>query len=200
MLSMLSSLGVSGCTGAMLSDAVRLERRGEYKEGIDQVMLTVDGKKLAVIAPTYHYILDVQPEFSDLLRSPLHRKLSARFSTFDIHPGGIASGTVWLTLNDPDDQEYAKALSLGFKGPKTEASKRYKISGERYLARDFKLPANLTPLNESYEITVVEWSRGAKQAKILLTPLTVAADGVILLAAIPLGLLWYFSGAKMSLM
>ncbi|PLP99292.1 hypothetical protein [Cupriavidus pauculus] len=186
-LSMLPLFGASGCvTHKLVSDATSLERKGKYEEVIDQVMMTADGTKLVVIAPKHHCIFDVKPQFAELLHSPLHQKLTAHLSTFRVEPGGVVSGAIGLTLSDLDDAEYASARAFGLYGSRTNMRGSYDLRGERYSAGGFRMPGSMKPLNRSYEVTVEECSRRAKPAMVLLTPLTEAVDGVLVLAAIPL--------------
>jgi len=200
MLSVLPLLGASGCATKALLETARSPDTYEYKEVIDQVMMTEDGRKLVVIGPKFHYIFDVKPQFSKILRSPLQEKLTAGISDFFVREDASVSGNVVLTLKDANDEEFAQAESLGFTGSKTEARLRYDLRGKRYSASGFDMPAGLKQLNRSYEVSVVEWHKGLKQAMVLLTPLTVAADGVIVLAAIPLLSIWLLSAGSVRIM
>ncbi|MFB9160300.1 hypothetical protein ACFFT9_21885, partial [Chromobacterium violaceum] len=66
-------------------------------------------------------------------------------------------------------------------------TKVYKVRGTRYLAKGFELPASVSKFNHDYEIIVREsHSPGVKRAMVLLTPVTLAMDGVLVLGGIVL--------------
>lgn len=61
------------------------------------------------------------------------------------------------------------------------------MQGARYSAANFSMPAGTKPLNKPYRVEVREaLPNGAREALVGMTPLTVAADGALILLAIPL--------------
>ncbi|CAG9183812.1 hypothetical protein LMG23992_05091 [Cupriavidus laharis] len=186
-LSAVALLSTSGCaTQALMKEANKQEYR-EYQETISQVLLTADGKKLVILGPTYHYIFDTPDGFAALLDSPLHPRLAATFSLFRVNVDADVEGRFGLVLNNPSDDERQAASDLGFKGPQTGVKRYFDLRGKRYAAGNFSMPASAKTLNQSYRIDVREaLPKGGRQALVLMTPVTMAVDGVLVILSIPL--------------
>ena len=97
-----------------------------------------------------------------------------------------------FTLSLPADassEDQRLAQSYGFSknasGPMTQS---FLLSGKRYSAKGFTMPSALAKkFNQTYSVQIrEEVPTGGKAALVLLTPLTVAADGVLTLLSIPL--------------
>ncbi|RZT42101.1 hypothetical protein [Cupriavidus agavae] len=167
-LLLVSLLGTSGCVTRGMYEADNYPDYELYTETVSQILMSQDGKKLVVVAPLYHYIFDAPPGLVDLLNSPLREKLSANFSVFTVTRENAVSGNV-------------EVKGTGAKQPALT------LHGTRYRAGTKALPLQAEALNQTYAVTVREETPSAPlPLKILATPLTVAADGVIVLLAIPL--------------
>lgn len=186
-LPIIALLGTSGCaTKALMEQANKSEYR-QYEETVSQVLVTADGKKLAVLSSTYHYIFDAPEGFAELLDSRIHQKLSAKFGLFQVNASGDVEGLLTLVLSNPSDDERIASSAFGFTGSSTTIRRAIQMRGKRYSAGDFSMPASLKSLNQSYNVQVrEELPKGGRQALVLMTPLTMAVDGVLVLFAIPL--------------
>jgi hypothetical protein len=179
----LSSVGaVSGCV------TTSLFKPHEYEERISSILITADGKKLIVITKKYHYIFDAPTIVVNTIKSTFHSYVRADFSHFRVDSSGKIKGDVKLSINsNAPESEIEKAVSLGYKNSKYFNSVECEITGIRYDSNGIEPMAENQKLNKEYIIVVTaEQSYGEKAAKSLLTPITITADGVLVLAAIPL--------------
>jgi len=61
------------------------------------------------------------------------------------------------------------------------------MQGVRYRSGGLQIPADATRLNNTYDIHVIQsTSKAANTAKILLSPITLAADGVLIIGFVAL--------------
>lgn len=186
----LSISGLSGCitTSALFSEVEKKEYK-EYSESVSRILSTPDGKKIVVIGKDYHYIFDVSSKLIALMNSPLHPYLSAEMKGFDVSLDSKVRGTFILYLAEGASEDNKKlAESFGFTPEKPSPYLQFWISGMRYSAGKINVPpAQAVELNREYQVDVTEERPiGGKAVLLLATPLTVAADGVLLLLAIPL--------------
>ena len=165
----------------------------EHTETIDRVLLSEDGKKLVFIGPTHHYIFDAPEPLKEFLNSPLGITKDMDIDSFQADASD-ASATIKFSLatvayDENAVKELAKAAKKwGFYHIVADYYRcEFSLTGTRYSAKNFNIPASTgtmlhitrMPLNK---IIVSETMPiGEKAALMLLTPLTVAADGVIFL-------------------
>ena len=179
-----------GCiTAAVMSGG----DRETYSESVDSVLLSADGKTLAVIGKEHHYLFDAPDILRLLLQSELRDVVQANFRTFMVDAKQHISGTYFLQLGkDATQKQKEKALAAGFKAsPSGMLSYNGSLSGTRYAANGIQATTASQKLRKTYTITIsAEKSAGSKAAstagKLLLTPITLAADGVLILVAVPL--------------
>lgn len=161
----------------------------EYVEPISAVLLTADGRQLAVLSENYHYIFDAPETVTSTLRSEFRQYVEATFQTFFVDASGRVSGEYELRISRsaPDNQK-TSAIAAGFKATsRGDAVFSGELSGTRYSANGIQPTSTTQRLNKEYKIYVhAPQSTGEKAAKMLLTPITVAVDGVLVIAAIPL--------------
>lgn len=179
-----------GCiTAAVMSGG----DRETYTESVDSVLVSADGKTLAILGKEYHYLFEAPETLKLLLQSDLRDVVQASFHTFSVDASQRISGTYFLNLGKnvtPEQKE--KALAAGFKAsPSGALGYNGSLSGTRYAANGVQATAASQKLRKTYTISIsAEKSAGAKAAttagKLLLTPITLAADGVLIIAAIPL--------------
>lgn len=180
-----------GCiTAAVMSGG----DRETYTETVDSVLVSADGKTLAVLGKDYHYLFDAPPAIKLLLQSDLRDVVDASFHAFSVDASQRIGGGYTLRLGksaSPEQQD--KALAAGFKAQPSSGTLTYNgsLSGTRYAANGIQATATSQKLRKTYTINIsAEKSAGAKAAstagKVLLTPITLAADGVLILVAVPL--------------
>jgi len=186
--------GAMGAAGLLTGCVTRaLFQNREYREDISSVLISQDGKKLVVIGKRYHYIFDAPRAIVQTLRASFHPFVSGAFGKFYVDSGGQTSGRYRLVLSSSAlEKDRADALAAGYKA--MEGSSHLSFDGElrgvRYSAGDVRLPATAEKLNKTYRVIIsAEYSTVQKAARSLLTPVTVAMDGVLLITGVPLVLI-----------
>ena len=176
-----------------------------YSEKVSSVLLSADGKTLAVIGKEFHYLFDAPEPLKAVLQPELRGIVDASFNSFKVEGNQRIAGTYFLRIGkNASAEQKEKALAAGFKAsPSGELHFNGSLSGTRYAANGIEATAASQKLNKEYTITVmVEKSAGSKAAsttgKILLTPITLAADGVLIIAAVPLLLILMIGSAASS--
>jgi hypothetical protein len=177
-----------------------------YKEHISSILISADKKYFVILTPNWHYVFDAPPGIVESLTAPFHKDISADFSTLVIDEYGNAY--IYYTLIIPElkiQSNKNKLIEIGYKeklvGKKVDMyayKAKYgdlyltgKMRGTRYSSNHFVIPAEMILLNRAYEIEVsYPQSTLEKVEKLPLTPITLAADGVILIGMVPLALVW----------
>lgn len=177
---------LSGClplTEKLLKDSPGTTERPTYTETVSTFLITSDGKKLVVLGDGYHYVFNAPPSLIQTLQASFRPLISANLSGFSLTDNEV-SGQYELTL-DPkaSDEHRAAARKIGFE-MSTDGSMvlRDTLNGTRYNAQHFNSVAIKNRFNKTYRVEVSESTAGGGPgAKILLTPVTLAADGVLVL-------------------
>ena len=175
--------GFSGCTEMLFKD-------GEYRETIDRFLVTEDGKKLVVLGKQYHYILDMPAHLDVVLAAPYRKWVTASLYGF-VAKGDKITGDFDLHIRDARKRmtadDYQRALADGFTERDAQLVLRGSVSGTRYTTDGFKLDQNSSTFNKPYEISVTDAITPAGTAvRLLATPVTLAADGVLVIGAVVL--------------
>jgi len=181
----------TGCVTAALMSGN--DERETYTETVSSVLISADGKTLAVLGQDFHYLFEAPDIVKTTLQSDLRNVVEASFNAFLVDASQHITGNYSLRIDksaSPEQRE--KALSAGFKAlPSGELSATGILSGTRYKANGVQATDPSQKLRKEYKISIsAEKSAGAKAAKtagkLLLTPITLAADSILILAAIPL--------------
>ncbi|KIG10976.1 5-formyltetrahydrofolate cyclo-ligase [Caballeronia concitans] len=180
---------LSGCITESLRDEIREGDYRTYTESIDSVLISADGAKLVFLGAKYHYIFDAPAHFAELLDSPLDAKVKVDIRRFNADEHGSVSGTIEMELNDATADEMALAAQLGFRSDgRSSAYRSIYLTGTRYSAKGFdasKVDRKL--LRKTYAVEINEPNPlNGRKVLYLLTPVTVAADGALLLLGSPL--------------
>ncbi len=162
-----------------------------FVEEINSFLITQDGKNLIVVGQQHHYIFTPSDTLKFILTAPEKKYVKASFNTFSISSDQSVYGSYTLTVDAKQGlpAETGKLLiAKGFTNNPTQKNLTYhgSVQGTRYLADKFQLPATLQ-LNQKYTINMREsyTSASATMERILLTPLAIAADGLLILGGIP---------------
>jgi len=192
----------SGClTAAMMSGG----DRENYYEKVGSVLISADGKTLAVIGKEHHYLFDAPEAIKAVLDPDLSKVVNVNFQTFSVDSTQRITGGYTLNIvktATPEQKE--KAIAAGFKAlPAGNLNFTGKLSGTRYSANGIQAENATQKLRQEYTINVsVEKSAGAKAVstagKLLVTPVTLAADGVLILVAVPFLLIYALGSAGSS--
>ena len=167
-----------------------LFKDGEYRETIDRFLVTEDGKKLVVLGKQYHYILDMPAHLEAVLAAPYRKWVTASLYGF-VAKGDKINGEFDLHIRDARKRmtadDYQRALADGFTERAAKLVLLGSVSGTRYTTDGFKLDQNSSTFNEPYEISVTDAiTPVGKAARLLVTPVTLAADGALVIGAVVL--------------
>jgi len=175
---------LSGCVTKLFDDKY-------YFEAVSSILISQDHKKIVVIGKEYHYIFDAPDVLVSTLSSSYHKYMKGYLDQFRVDKSEAISGQYLLTLGkEATEQEKAEAITLGFVKSGGELIFSGNLNGIRYSSGGIQANVETQRLNKTYKVFVsVEPSSGKKAAKLLLTPVAVAATGALLIVGIPVGLL-----------
>ncbi|MDD4949952.1 hypothetical protein [Sulfuricurvum sp.] len=187
------SFMLTGCMTTKLWQDDKGITSSKYQDTITAFMMTEDGKNIIFASSQYHYIMKSDAALVFLLSHkseiPVHYQFSkdsysvftnnqiqavfsASFNSNDIAPS---------LLQDFNDHRYGRTNTKT-----NQVDIDFHLSGNRYQS-DPKINALMTSLQQPIEFTFTEFhprSSGEKIAstlgKIAVTPITVAADGVLI--------------------
>lgn len=165
-----------------------------YVESVSSLLISSDDKNIVVITEKYHYVFDAPPEMVAALKAPFHPSIEGSLGTLVVKGSGAAFIRYELSLKDEaSPQAREQALAAGFKarGKGVDTlSIQGALHGTRYASGGLQLPAQ-SPLrlNRTYQISVdAELSPAEKYGRALLTPVTLTADGAMVLGAVAVGI------------
>jgi hypothetical protein len=152
-----------------------------YTETISAFMISADGKQLAIIGQKYHYLFPAPMQLVATLQSTIRPAVTAKIDTFTVSDTDGVRGSYTLDIGPTASAQIREqAQSLGFHPLGDRLSQGGHLEGRRYSAVGFPMSAAPQTFNHPYEVTLLEdQTTQEKDAKVLLTPLTIAADGVI---------------------
>lgn len=190
------ALLLSGCMTAMLwEDSPNSGiQTTTYSDTIESFMVTHDGSKMVFASQKYHYILESDPALVFLLS---HKdELAVRYAfpqgSYGVYNGAVNamfSATLNLVDIDPQLIHICNERHYGnFQGSQLLFS--FNLHGTRYQS-DPKINAQMTHLHTPITLEFRE-STGPSEAqknvktltKVALTPLTLAADGAIIILGV----------------
>ena len=180
-------MGAAGLLTGCLTNA--LFKNEEYTEDVSSVLISQDGETLVVIGKEHHYVFEAPRVIVQTLRSSFHASVVGAFGRFSVDSDGQTSGQYRLLLRkSAGEQDRADALAVGYESSEDgQLSFSGELRGVRYSAGGVRLPATAEKLNNTYRVLIsAEQSTAKKAAKSLLTPITVAVDGALLIAGVPL--------------
>jgi hypothetical protein len=163
-----------------------------YVEDVRSILMSADKKTLVVLGSKHHYVFEVPRSLLAALSPDLYPSIEgASFSTFKVDADNVTKGGVRLMLkHDAPAAQRAQASSIGFQGTASPVLS-LDMRGTRYAAPvdfDSKLAQ---PLKRAYAIDVIEVPGRTKAVlKAAMTPVTMAADGAIVIGAVVLSPIW----------
>ena len=186
-VSSLALLSLHGCFTPKLYE----KHETEYEETALSFLVTEDGSKVVVLGKSYHYIFnDITPSLKQILTSPLRKVVAADLSNFYVRRDNVVTGDYTVSLvAEASDEDRRSAVDAGFVTPGLTLSGH--LEGRRYSAENFPPPAKTQEFTRPYVVTIREQESSSRLAgKILLTPIAVAADGVLILGGLALLLIF----------
>lgn len=180
-----SALLLSGCITGKLHD----QPTKRYSDTFSSVLISADEKTLVVITPQYHYIFPAPSQLVGVLKSPVHKAITAKMDSFVLSSGNRIAGNIELCLPIASDGvaiEAAKKIGFKAAGEHSGYCSSARLKGKRYSAGE--LAVNDTyKLNQTYSVYVkVEPGVLETGTKLALTPVTLALDGTLIIAGSPL--------------
>lgn len=182
-VSSLALLSLHGC----LTQKLYEKHETEYEETALSFLVTEDGSQVVVVGKSYHYIFhDVTPSLKQVLTGPLRKVVAVSLSGFYVRRDNVVTGDYTVTLvPEASDEARKSAVDAGFVTPELTLSGH--LEGIRYSAEKFPPVAKTQEFTRPYVVSIREQESSSRLAgKILLTPITVAADGVLILAGLAL--------------
>jgi hypothetical protein len=163
-----------------------------YKEYVRSVLVSADERQIVVLGTQYHYVVQAPKELVDVLKSDVRKIVFADFSSTSVDSNGDLLCFLDLYAKPTLVAEEERLGALGFKEVGDHDARKMKLSfrllGKRYTAIDkFNLPSSYE-LNQMYEVSVLEPNHPLLKTvgAVLASPVTLAADGVLLLGSVVL--------------
>lgn len=178
-----ATTGLGGCV------TYKLIEPDEYEEQVSSLLISQDGKHIIIITKQYHYIFDAPSTVVASVKSDYRAAITASFSGFDVNADGETSGSVALYIARPDQEILQAAVNDGYTRTEHGLIFDSMLKGMRYPAGNFVM-AQSYQLNNSYAISVTaEQSKLKKARNLLISPVTIAVDGALLVFGMPVMLL-----------
>jgi hypothetical protein len=171
-------------------------------ERINQALSSEDGEKLVFIGAEYHYIFDYSEiEFSEFLKSREWIWENLKGGDFEVDKNGKLSGQLYFMIGSEQKKlwgdspfsklwQYQNVRNLCPKWvmePGVFCTKFQANDGVRYKAGNFKLPESIASNNlpnSNFTIQETVSPSLTEKSALLLTPVTVLADGALILGNI----------------
>jgi hypothetical protein len=171
----------------------RLWENPSYDEVVESHLITKEGGKIAIIGKDYHYIVTATKELREILLSNKTKYSNPLFHSFKVDKNNRITGK-YYALDYSSEKE--KNIPSVKKVKNTQKKDQHKevvkypriegaIEGSRYIAKK-TIKSNYKFKNPYYLTIEEEPSALGKVGKILATPITVAADGALVLGGIAL--------------
>ncbi|WP_028489990.1 hypothetical protein [Thiothrix lacustris] len=149
-------------------------------EKINSFLITPDKATLVVAGEQHHFIFPLNEPLKSVLQWPGRTKLKPTFGKFTVNAGQGVSGsyTLQVDVGTLTVDEHQFLTQRGFSQQGNMMAYSAAIQGTRYLAGNVRVPQTAF-FRQPYELTIIAPDGVADTAaKIALTPLTLAADGV----------------------
>ena len=155
----------------------------QYDETVSSVLIAKDQQHVVFIGQRYHYVFQDMPGLPELIRSPLAARMDwSQSGACTFSPDQLVRCTMVLSVASLTPDEAQEGERIGLKDGKITL----RLVGKRYAP--VAMPADqVTALRHTYHVSV----RGTEPEdrtveRLLKSPVTVAADGVLLLVGVPL--------------
>jgi hypothetical protein len=173
-------ISTSGCLERSLTK--KLYEPNKYDETVISFLITEDGSKFVILGTKYHYIFDSSTSLKQVLMGSFRSVVDTQLSNFYITRDNVVTGdyTLSVLVNSSEEQQKS-ALNAGFTTDNTPGlSLSGHLKGIRYSTEGFPSIGQPHNFNRPYIVSITEQdSRSILAGKILLTPITVAADGAL---------------------
>lgn len=182
-------------SGCLTSELYKIKKES-FNEELTGFLITQDQKQVVLVGQHYHYIFPMDNDLKSILQWPNRSKLRASHLSFVMSKNNIINGTYLLknesTLSDDD-----KALLLANHFKVRNNGEYYYVGklsqGTVYESGNFKLPEAQSFKKPYYLNISYDYATSSQTlTKIVMTPLTITADGIDTIVgtiiAVPLGI------------
>ena len=181
----------SGCAFSKQPGDSGWFRGKSYNVKVSAIYVSRDERSLVVITPDYHYIFDAPEALIKSTAEPLHQYVFGNFRNFLVRTNGNISGDYALVLEKrkTPPQQFKAAMAIGYRQATNQSLFVLSgtLKGKRYAASNIESALPAVSLNQTYNIRVEEdKSTSGKVADILLSPVYVAAGGVLIIGSVVL--------------
>jgi len=177
---------MTGCMTHELRERIKSDI--PYTEEVTSVLISEDGKKLVFIGNRYHYVFDTPVGLPPSLHSSFRKSLFVVFKGFKVDNDNHVIGNITISLDESasrDDKE--EAIELGYDKRPASPALELSLQGTRYKSGGLAADSVGYKLNYAYKVTVLEErSSLGKAALTAVTPISVLADGVLIIGGVPL--------------
>jgi hypothetical protein len=180
----IAAASVPWLSGCLTQKLMAKSEENAYVETVSFFLISKDGNNIAVLGDKYHYIFDAPVSLVRTLQSPIRQVLFGHTEPFEVAEDQTVSGNYSIHLkNEATEHDKAQARAIGFTQDQWRRLHiRGRLKGKRYSAANFQLDRiQKQKFNQPYRVKVYPERSAADSAKLLLTPITVMADGVIIL-------------------
>jgi len=179
-------------TTVLVLDACTLTKKlyeiRPYIEEVSSILISEDNKKIVFLSEKHHYVFDAPPIIVGTIQSNIATKVKTQIDDFRVDTQGNIKGKVFLSLERATEDDIDIAARLNF-NTKSAAFlyAHVNIYGIRYKADTTFKVSKEYQLNEPHKVKVhAPYSDSGKAVRVLLTPIAVAADGVLTIGKIVL--------------
>lgn len=144
-----------------------------------------DNSTLVVIGDRYHYVFPFDAGLSALLASPERARVQPSFSPFTLGEGNAVMGiyTLRVAASGLDEAAHQRLIAEGFVQRRDGFVLERRLSGHYYQAQAVSVVDGFA---KPYLITLQRQRDVPMAVKVPLTPITVAADGVMIIGGVAL--------------
>ena len=176
-----ATIFLASCTG-MLWD------RRSYEENIHSLYIEEKSNSFVVLGSSFHYVFQAEKELINVLKASQEIQMSPVFYPFSLSNNNDISGkfTLYAYKRKISSDEVSRLKGLGFDDSRSYNNEllKYEVSihGSRYnIDSSVELGRNFS---KAYQVTILEpRSDSAVElaGKALVTPVTIAADAVLVI-------------------
>jgi hypothetical protein len=182
-----ASLGAcaDSSSGSSQPRGLNSSRKHLYTEQVANLLISQDKTHLVVLGERYHYVFEAPNDLVRLNEFPLKPRITAKITHFYVAPDDATQGNYSLQL--PADLSAAEAQLAQDFGFSSQSDGSWaldnQLKGKRYVVGNtFRAARSQTKLNHAYTVTVeAEESLGQQAVDGMVTPVTIASEGVFLI-------------------
>lgn len=166
-----------------------------YNESVSHFFISNDGSKLVVTGEEYHYIFDTDKTLSSLLLSDNRRNITPAFYYFKVNSDNVITGdyvlSYTLSNSSTDNINWLKEHDFTYSSKDENDRSVYTLNGSlkgtRYTAID--ISHSKYDFAKPYALKISEEASSLENTgKVMATPITIAADGVLVIGLTSLAL------------